>query len=220
MLDSDNRSEQDTGDKPEGKRARNRRRRLQQLRDAALPLFVESGIERVTIDDIVQGAGVAKGSFYRYYQDKEDLVDALFAPISEQLLAALDRGRESLAKAETWPETMGAFRQVAFELAPIVIQQRQIILLYLQENRAPAVGARRPVRRLAKSISDRALAMTHAARAHGDFHDIDPVVSTLAVIGAVEQLAFDFLSEEGLVESPAAAASALVLLIMDGLRRR
>lgn len=220
MLDSDNHDDQDAGAKPEGKRARNRRRRLKQLRDAALPLFVESGIERVTIDDIVQGAGVAKGSFYRYYQDKRDLVDALFAPISEQLLAALDRGRASLAKAKAWPETMSAFRQVAFELAPIVIQQREIVLLYLQENRAPAVGARRPVRRLAAAITKRAMAMTDAARAHGDFHEIDPAVSTLAVIGAVERLAFDFLSDESLVSNPASAASDLVLLILDGLRRR
>lgn len=220
MLDDESRIDLESDDKADGKRARNRRRRLKQLRDAALPLFVAGGIERVTIDDIVQGAGVAKGSFYRYYQDKEDLVDALFAPISEQILNALDRGRDAMQKAATWPETMGAFRQVAFELAPIVIQHRQVILLYLQENRAPAVGARRPVRRLASAITERALAITHAARAHGDFHDIEPAVSTLTVIGAVERLAFDFLSEEGLVNDPAAAASALVLLVLDGLRRR
>lgn len=220
MLEDDTRRDEDLDDKREGKRARNRRRRLKQLRDAALPLFVSDGIERVTIDDIVQGAGVAKGSFYRYYQDKEDLVDALFAPIADQLVGALDRGSDAMQKAATWPETMGAFRQVAFELAPIVIQHRQVILLYLQENRAPAVGARRPVRRLADAITERALAITHAARAHGDFHDIEPAVSTLTVIGAVERLAFDFLSEQSLVDDPAAAASALVLLILDGLRRR
>lgn len=210
----------DGAGKPEGKRARNRKRRLKQLRDAALPLFVERGIERVTIDDIVQGAGVAKGSFYRYYQDKEDLVDVLFKPIAEQIVAALDRGLQALRKGETLAEIMAGFRQVAFELAPIVIRHREVVLLYLQENRAPAVGARRPVRRLAAGITERAIEMTLAARTHGDFHDIDPAVSTMAVIGAVEHLAYDFLSEGGRITEPASAASALVLLILDGMRRR
>ena len=102
MLEDESRIDLESDDKTDGKRARNRRRRLKQLRDAALPLFVAGGIERVTIDDIVQGAGVAKGSFYRYYQDKEDLVDALFAPIAEQILNALDRGRDAMQKAATW----------------------------------------------------------------------------------------------------------------------
>ncbi|MCA9539324.1 MAG: TetR/AcrR family transcriptional regulator [Myxococcales bacterium] len=204
----------------EGKRARNRRRRLKQLRDAALPLFIDLGIERVTIDDIVQGAGVAKGSFYRYYQDKEDLVAALFDPVSQQVEMALARGEEALARASTWAETMAAFRQVAFELAPLVIQHREVLLLYLQENRAPAVGARRPVRALSDSIARRAIAMTHAARAHGNLRDIEPAVSTLAVIGAVEAIAYDFLSGGGLIGEPAAAASALVMMILDGLQRR
>ena len=39
--------------------------------------FLERGIESVSIDDITREAGVAKGSFYRYFADKDALVGAV-----------------------------------------------------------------------------------------------------------------------------------------------
>ena len=63
-----------------GKRDINRRRRTKEICDAGLSLFLQRGIEGVTIDDIVKSASVAKGSFYRYFQDKSDLVAAIFGP--------------------------------------------------------------------------------------------------------------------------------------------
>ena len=46
-----------------GKRDANRKEKTQQIADAALKLFLERGLEKVTIDDIVKAAGIAKGSF-------------------------------------------------------------------------------------------------------------------------------------------------------------
>jgi AcrR family transcriptional regulator len=203
----------------DGKRAQNRRRRLQQLQDAALPLFIEQGIERVTIDDIVKAAGIAKGSFYRYYQDKEELVSALFEPLIEHLGVAFERGERALKRATAWTETLSAFGQIAFDVAPLLIMHRDAFLVYLQENRGPETNVRRPVHALAALISDRAFALTHVARTHGNLRDVDPAVTSLAVIGAAERLALEFL-RGGRIAEPAAAASALVMVIMDGLQVR
>jgi AcrR family transcriptional regulator len=41
--------------------------------DTAKDLFTKYGYEAVSIDDIVQAAGVARGSFYVYFLSKEDL---------------------------------------------------------------------------------------------------------------------------------------------------
>ena len=203
----------------DGKRAQNRLRRLQQLQDAALPLFIEQGIERVTIDDIVKAACIAKGSFYRYYQDKEELVAALFEPLIEHLGVAFERGESALSQATTWSETMSAFSQIAFDVAPLLIRHRDAFLIYLQENRGPQTAVRRPVHALASLISDRAFAITHAARVHGNLRPVDPAVTSLAVIGAAERLALEFL-RGGRIAEPAAAASALVRVILDGLQAR
>lgn len=71
--------------------------------DAARRLLVEHGYQDVTMDDVAQKAGVAKGTLFLYYRSKEQLLSAAMCDLAEQLgeslekLAAEDRrGRELL----------------------------------------------------------------------------------------------------------------------------
>jgi AcrR family transcriptional regulator len=52
-------------------------KRGQQILDAAAHLFAKHRYHEVRMDDIAESAGVAKGTLYRYYRDKEDLYVAL-----------------------------------------------------------------------------------------------------------------------------------------------
>mgnify|MGYP000954314371 CR=1 FL=1 len=51
-----------------GKETRN------QIIEASEQLFMEKSVSKVTINDIVQRAGIAKGTFYLYFDSKETLV--------------------------------------------------------------------------------------------------------------------------------------------------
>ena len=55
--------------------------RKQQLVDCAARLFAERGFEETRIKDIVDAAGVAKGLFYWYFENKE----ALFADVAADI---------------------------------------------------------------------------------------------------------------------------------------
>lgn len=44
----------------------------------SLALFRQKGFERVTIEDITRNAGVAKGSFYSYFETKSDIIVEAF----------------------------------------------------------------------------------------------------------------------------------------------
>jgi len=59
--------------------------RKQQLLDAAARLFAEQGYEATRVVDIVEAAGVAKGLFYWYFQNKEALFRELAADIRHEL---------------------------------------------------------------------------------------------------------------------------------------
>lgn len=48
-----------------------------QILNAAAQLFAKHRYHEVRMDDIAESAGVAKGTLYRYYDDKEDLYVAL-----------------------------------------------------------------------------------------------------------------------------------------------
>lgn len=55
------------------------------LLDTAFKLFTENGIKNTSIQDIVDNAKVAKGTFYLYFKDKYELRDILIAKKSHKL---------------------------------------------------------------------------------------------------------------------------------------
>ena len=59
--------------------------RKQQLLDAAARLFAEQGYAATRVVDIVDAAGVAKGLFYWYFENKEALFRELAAEIRRRL---------------------------------------------------------------------------------------------------------------------------------------
>ncbi|MBI1197030.1 MAG: TetR family transcriptional regulator [Phenylobacterium sp.] len=67
--------------------------RAQRTREALLragrQLFSERPVDAVAIDDIVQAADVAKGSFYNHFADREALVRAVVAEIRASIETAI-----------------------------------------------------------------------------------------------------------------------------------
>lgn len=55
------------------------------LMETAFQLFTSQGLAKTSISDIVERAGVAKGTFYLYFKDKYDLHEKLVIHQSEQL---------------------------------------------------------------------------------------------------------------------------------------
>ena len=75
------------------RRERKKLETRQALLEAALPLFREKGYHATTVEEITEGADVAKGTFFNYFPSKEVLLDELSAWSIERLRAALDVDR-------------------------------------------------------------------------------------------------------------------------------
>lgn len=52
-------------------------RRINEILDAAEPLFLEKGYHNTAISDIAQKMGVAQGTLYYYFKSKEEVLEAL-----------------------------------------------------------------------------------------------------------------------------------------------
>ncbi len=200
-----------------GKRDVNRRARTQGLLDAAQKLFLERGLEAVTIDEITREAGVAKGSFYRYFKDKEEVVRALLEPGRERIVAAFERAERKLSESENRNDVKNAYTRLGKELATALLTQPQLARLYLQESRAPGNETRAAVRELEREVARRALSVTQAAFSRGLMRRVHPQVSTLAVIGAAERLLHAFFHGD-LTVDPTVAIQDLVNIVLDGVR--
>ena len=199
-----------------GRRDENRRQKTLALADAALGAMLERGVLAVTVDEIAAAAGVAKGSFYRYFDAKEQLVEALLRPLSDRLDALAVGADRAIGIATTEDELLAAYRTLADGLQSVLLAHPREVLLYLQESRGPAQGDRRPIGALAKRVSRMAIELTERAHEHRLLRPLDPRVSALAVVGAAERLVFEVLTF-GSVTAPLEAAQALVTMVMEGL---
>jgi len=200
-----------------GKRDENRRARTAALAEAALRLFVARGVESVTIDQIVAEAKVAKGSFYRYFKDKQDVLEALLSKLAPEMRSAFDECLASIERAEGAEALPPAYEALARRLAALIFEQPALALLYLSESRGSASGAE-PLRALADELVERALALTAAASAHGLLRPVDPRIAAITVVGAVEKLLFETLRGRELGEASSVAQS-LISIVLFGLGR-
>ncbi|CAB3767983.1 TetR family transcriptional regulator [Burkholderia sp. MSh2] len=85
--------------------------RLDELMAAAEKLFLEQGVEATTINEIVELAQVAKGTFYHYFTSKNELLEAMGQRYTAQFLARLKLAVDACAdddwldKLRTWIRT-------------------------------------------------------------------------------------------------------------------
>ena len=200
-----------------GKRAENRKQRILALEQAALRLFLQYGVEAVTIDQIVDGAQTAKGSFYRYFRDKSDLVEALVAPVATEVTQAFDRCAIALRKEQHVADLPKHYQALGEDLFRLVLQYPEVVRLYLHEARGPKSGARLPIVELAEGVLDRATLLSDIAREQGFLRPLAGRLSAIVVVGAVDLLLTRLFAGDDIapvIEMP----GHLVSLVLDGVR--
>ncbi|MFF9278955.1 TetR/AcrR family transcriptional regulator [Streptomyces griseosporeus] len=74
-----------------GRRERNKQRVRERLYSAAVELFMEKGYENTSINEIADRADVARGTFFNYFQRKEDIITAWGERRRAALVTALDQ---------------------------------------------------------------------------------------------------------------------------------
>ncbi|MEV3859950.1 TetR/AcrR family transcriptional regulator [Streptomyces sp. NPDC050095] len=70
-----------------GRRERNKQRVRERLYSSAMTLFAEHGYDQTSVGEIAEHADVARGTFFNYFQRKEDLISAW----GERRRAALEK---------------------------------------------------------------------------------------------------------------------------------
>jgi AcrR family transcriptional regulator len=98
---------------PIGKRQRTKLANRAAILDAARLTFVQLGYGAATVRDIVRGSGLAAGTFYNYFPDKEAVFRAL---VQETAREAGERARRARARGTTLEAFVADGFRVYFEL--------------------------------------------------------------------------------------------------------
>jgi AcrR family transcriptional regulator len=76
------------------------------IRACALALFEKKGVDDTSVNDIVQEAGIAKGTFYLYYSNRDDLINAVFDGFADEFLAEVIGANRDLQKIAPFAESL------------------------------------------------------------------------------------------------------------------
>lgn len=88
--------------------------RLDELMSAAENLFLAKGVEATTINEIVEQAQVAKGTFYHYFSSKNDMLEALGSRYTAQFLERLQDAVDA-CPTDDWQARLRAWIHVSVE---------------------------------------------------------------------------------------------------------
>lgn len=107
-------------------------RRRQQFLDAALEVFVEQGYAATSVSDITARVGVSHGAFYRYFDSKRDILDAVIDDGLERFmsLAADDGLSDEIASAD---ELLARLRELAGRAFALAEDEPGLVRLVMLE---------------------------------------------------------------------------------------
>ncbi|MFB6291257.1 MAG: TetR/AcrR family transcriptional regulator [Candidatus Bipolaricaulia bacterium] len=88
-----------------------------ELLEAASDLFLENGYRETSVNSIVESIGVSKGTFYYYFDSKEDVLDGLVQKLGEPIYQKIDEiiARDSLNAIEKLNRIFSASRRTKLD---------------------------------------------------------------------------------------------------------
>lgn len=201
-----------------GRRERNKEDKQRRLEAAGLAGFLEDGFTGASVERIAEAADVARGTFYLYFRDKEELFTLLLDRMFQPLLTSVRAARDALAACTDAPSTFPVYAILAGELAGLMIAQEGALRLYFGEARAVGAGGEvvrdrvREVHALTETILADAIAR-QVLRPH------DTRVAAVAIVGGIDALVFAFLRDRTAID-PASVQAEVISLFRHGLAPR
>jgi len=161
---------------------------LERLFAAAVELFGERGYTGTTVDDIVERAGVAKGTVYYHFRSKAELVSAL---LDDGLHTLADSFRAEIEGAES---AEGALRALVHAELAYIERYQAFSKLVMSEMWRVDRDWRDSLRLLRERYVDVFAEVLRRGVAEGSFRaDLDVTSAASTIFGMIATAALDWL---------------------------
>ena len=182
------------------------------ITDAAVEVFAEKGFHQARVSDIARRAGVADGTIYLYFKNKEDMLLSVFETKMDALISGLQQALETVT---TVPERIATFSlfhftQVRDNRAAAEVMQVELRLShkFLKEYRPEKLWAYIGV--FTEIVKD--------GQEQGLFRpDLDPFIQSWAFFGALDELSMQWVLSRKPRFTVEAAANQVAETFVRGL---
>lgn len=189
----------------------------QQIIDTAFACFADKGYHATGIADIATALGIGHGTFYRYFENKRDIIDHVIDDLAARIIEAL--GTENAPDAAT---SLADYRRqldrIGVALHRIFLEDRRVAQLLLFQ----ATGIDPELTMRLYGLLDTADALTTGYLEHGVElgylrADLDAANTAKAVTGMLLAAIVHGMRDPD-PESTAGLAQAIPRLLIDGVR--
>jgi AcrR family transcriptional regulator len=164
--------------------------RKQQLLDRAAELFAERGYAETRVIDIVRAAGVAKGLFYWYFENKE----ALFKELAHSIRLNLRR-EQGRALDRDAPALVNLYRGTEASVHFMAAHANFFSLLEVERTNFTDITREGTQQHIADMVK-----IVKAGQAEGTVREENSMLLALGVVGSVGQ--FSHFHRTGRIELP------------------
>jgi len=191
-----------------GKRERNAARNRAAILHAGREAFALQGFGATTVRDIIRRTDLASGTFYNYFQDKEELLEVLIAEFQLEL-------RRRVHVARTAAGTLEDLLRSAFRTCFEIFVEEEMLLALLKRN-VGEIEEHMSMKALDPAIEDLA-ADLQAKAAQGVVPPMDFELMAEAAVAVATELAFRHVRGPADVETATEFATQLFLGGMERL---
>ena len=185
----------------------------QSIQEAVIRLMCREGLKSVTMDRVAQEVGIAKGTVYLHYRDKQELLEEVkesaLAPITAKIEETL-RGDEAADRK---------LRAYSIRYLSYFDEHRDLFRILLYEREVTRVqGSRFQSERYRQTMTDVVRVIRDGIES-GAFRDVDPHIAAAMFIES--NLAV--VNQRLLTEKPAPVeddAALIADVFINGLRRK
>jgi TetR/AcrR family transcriptional regulator, fatty acid metabolism regulator protein len=184
--------------------------------DAAEKVFARRGFFHARVSEIAREAGVADGTIYLYFKNKDDLLISLFESRMERVTAELSAALERVGPSAA--ERLRAFFTIYAELVVAHPELAEVLTVELRQSSKFMKEYQNPrfsdfLKLLAGVIAD--------GQESGDFdRALTAPIAARAIFGMLDELALAWLLGRGEKFDIVRAAGSLGALVLRGLERR
>jgi AcrR family transcriptional regulator len=107
--------------------------RRRDLLAAAVRVFTRKGLHEATVADVTRSAGVAKGTFYLYFESKEQLLGALKERFVDELVERAAALTARVGKEDWWALVDATVES----MVDFTLEHRELIEVFAQEGSTP-----------------------------------------------------------------------------------
>lgn len=192
--------------------------RIQSIQEATMRVIARKGMAAATMQEIADEAGVAKGTIYLYFRDRDELVEKTFDTAIQTLTDRIDEALDLHVPIEQ------KIRAVMTAKFSFFAAHREFFRLYLSLRmpEGPAARQRRQKQHCAPMYRGRAQRLAGVLRAameRGEIRENDPYKLALFLIEGstaiiLERLTGDMDGDEQ------SDVDLITGLILDGIRKR